>query len=203
MVEEKDEMITEAEKPERDMTPENETGSAAAEQKKGRSSGEVKKLKSELEGVKKKLEDAEAKLSEQTAEASDKYARLAAEYDNFRKRTQKDRENIYADAVADAVMGLVPVLDNLMYAEKFGASDSPEKFAEGVKMILSRLPETLEKMNVSVFGAAGEKFDPSLHNAVMHVEDDNFGENEIVDVLQCGYKYGDRVIRYAMVKVAN
>ena len=75
--------------------------------------------------------------------------------------------------------------------------------ADGLKMILSKLPETLEKMNITEFGAVGETFDPNLHNAVMHVDDDSYGEGEIVDVLQCGYKYGDKVLRYAMVKTAN
>ena len=198
MTEEKNDILTE------DETVKTAPDENAPKNKKDKSPGEVKKLKSELEGLKKKLEEAEEKLEAQTADAADKYARLAAEYDNFRKRTQKERENIYADAVADAVMGLVPVLDNLMYAEKFGNDPgNPEKFAEGVRLILSKLPETLEKMNVTVFGEAGEKFDPELHNAVMHTEDDSYGENEIADVLQCGYKYGDKVIRYAMVKVAN
>ena len=165
---------------------------------------ESKKLKAEIEALKTKLAEAEAKLEATQSEAADKYARLAAEYDNFRRRTQKEKEGIYAEAVASTVMGIVPVIDNLMYAEQFGGGkDNPEQFAEGVKLILSKLPETLEKMNVSVFGKPGDTFDPNLHNAIMHVDDDSLGEGEITDVLQCGYKYGDKVIRYAMVKVAN
>ncbi|MBR5447953.1 MAG: nucleotide exchange factor GrpE [Clostridia bacterium] len=165
---------------------------------------ESKKLKAEVEALKTKLAEAEAKLEATQSEAADKYARLAAEYDNFRRRTQKEKEGIYAEAVASTVMGIVPVIDNLMYAEQFGGGkDNPEQFAEGVKLILSKLPETLEKMNVSVFGKPGDTFDPNLHNAIMHVDDDSLGEGEITDVLQCGYKYGDKVIRYAMVKVAN
>lgn len=165
---------------------------------------EKSRLKNELESLRTKLKEAEEKLESMSAEAADKYARLAAEYDNFRRRSQKEREAVYSDAVADTVMGLVPVIDNLMYADKFGGGqDNPEKFAEGVRLILDKLPETLEKMNVSIFGEAGETFDPNLHNAVMHVEDESYGEGEIIDVLQCGYKCGEKVIRYAMVKVAN
>ncbi|MBR6808176.1 MAG: nucleotide exchange factor GrpE [Clostridia bacterium] len=172
--------------------------------KKQSKSSKDKKLKAELEALKAKLAEAEAKNASDAAEAADKYARLAAEYDNFRRRSQKEKEAVYGDAVAATVMGIVPIIDNLMYAEKFGGGeDNPEKFAEGVKLILGKVPETLEKMNVSVFGTPGETFDPNLHNAVMHVEDDSYGEGEIVDVLQCGYKYGDKVIRYAMVRVAN
>ena len=175
-----------------------------AQKKESKSSKETKKLKSELEALKTKLAEAEAKNVADAAEAADKYARLAAEYDNFRRRSQKEKEAVYGDAVAATVMGIVPIIDNLMYAEKFGGGDdNPEKFAEGVKLILGKVPETLEKLNVTVFGKAGETFDPNLHNAVMHVEDESYGEGEIVDVLQCGYKYGDKVIRYAMVRVAN
>ena len=144
-----------------------------------------KKLRAELEEARKKCADAEAK----SAELLDKYTRLAAEYDNFRKRSQKEKESVYGEAIEDAVKGLLPV--------------DPEKFAEGVRLILDKLPENLAKLNVKPFGAPGDTFDPNLHNAVMHEENDAYGEGEIIDVLQCGYLYGDRVIRYAMVKVAN
>lgn len=181
-----------------------ETEACAEETTEKKCRGEGKKLKAEIESLKARLAEAEKKAEADAAEAADKYARLAAEYENFRRRSKTEREAVYGDAVADTVMGIVPLIDNLMYAEKFGGgSDNPEKFAEGVKLILGKLPEILGKMNVSVFGEAGETFDPNLHNAVMHVEDESFGEGEITDVLQCGYKYGEKVIRYAMVKVAN
>jgi len=197
----------------KDMNTE-ETGDTAAEcaseceekaqKKESKSSKESKKLKAEIEALKAQLAEAEEKSAADAADAADKYARLAAEYDNFRRRSQKEKEGVYGDAVAATVMGIVPIIDNLMYAEKFGGGeDNPEKFAEGVKLILDKVPETLEKMNVSIFGKPGETFDPNLHNAIMHVEDENYGEGEIVDVLQCGYMYGDKVIRYAMVRVAN
>ena len=128
--------------------------------------------------------------------------RIAAEYDNFRKRTQKEREAVYGDAVADTVMGLIPLIDNLCYADKFGDAD-PDKFAEGVRLILNSLPEVLEKMDVHAFGEAGETFDPNIHNAVMHIDDDGYKDEEIVEVLKRGYRYKDKIIRHAMVKVAN
>lgn len=170
----------------------------SAEKGKKEKKPDVKKLKAELEETKKALEVEKQK----SAEATDKHMRLAAEYDNFRKRAQKEKESAYGEAVADTLTGLLPIIDNLQYASKYGDAD-PEKFAEGVKMILDKLPETLEKLHIKPVGAPGETFDPTYHNAVMHEENDAYGENEIVDVLQSGYLYEDRVIRYAMVKVAN
>lgn len=125
---------------------------------------------------------------------------MCAEYDNFRKRSQKEREGIYADAAADSLKELLPLIDNLERATQY---TNPEKVAEGVEMVLSTLPAVFEKLKVSSFGEAGETFDPNLHNAVMHVEDSEKGEGEITDVFQKGYKIGDKVVRYAMVKVAN
>ena len=201
MTEEKDMQVPEteetaAESEEIRDIPE-EAGEAEEKGKKDKKA-DVKKLKAELEEMKKALEAEQQKA----AEANDKYLRVCAEYDNFRKRTQKEKENTYAEAVADTVKGLLPVIDNLQYASKYGNAD-PEKFAEGVKLILDKLPETLEKMRIKPIGVPGEPFNPELHNAVMHEESDAFGENEIMDVLQSGYLYEDRVIRYAMVKVAN
>ncbi len=159
---------------------------------------ETKKLKAEVEQMKKSLADAE----KQKAETEDKYLRVMAEYDNFRKRSAAERKSVYGDAVADTLTGLLPIIDNLEIASKYSGGDS-EKVAEGVTMILSKLPDTLEKLNIKAFGQPGDTFDPAFHNAVMHVEDEEHGEGEIVEVLQTGYLYGDKVIRYAMVKVAN
>lgn len=175
-----------------------ETENESTEKLDRKDKKEVKKLKSELESANNALEEANKKLDEQ----NDKYLRLAAEYDNFRKRTQTERKNIYGDAVSDTLSGLLPIIDNLQIAAKYSADDS-EKLAEGLTLILSKLPETLEKLNIKAFGESGEAFDPTLHNAVMHIEDESYGEGEIVDVLQQGYMYGEKVIRYAMVKVAN
>lgn len=159
---------------------------------------DVKKLRAELAEVQKKLEAAEA----EAAETKDKYLRTLAEYDNFRKRSAKEREGIYADATADSVKGLLPLLDNLKQAQQYADGD-PAKVAEGVKMILSSVPDILGKMGVTEFGQAGETFDPAIHNAVMHVEDEEHGEGEILEVFQSGYRMGDKIIRYAMVRVAN
>ncbi len=195
-MEEKD-PVTEAEET---AVPETGETSAPEKEKKAHPKGaaDTKKLRSSLDAAEKKLVDAENKIEE----LNDRYLRVLAEYDNFRKRSQKDRELARGDAVADTLTGLLPIIDNLMYAQKYGGAD-PEKFAEGVKLILDSLPGTLEKMSVSVFGEAGETFDPEIHNAVMHVDDESYDEGEIVEVLQVGYKYKDKVIRHAMVKVAN
>ncbi len=159
---------------------------------------DAKKLKAELEALTKALEAEKARADE----ANDKYMRLAAEYDNFRKRSQKEKDAVYGDAMSDALKGIIPIIDNLQYAQKYQNGDR-EKFAEGVELILSKVPETLEKMNIKMFGEAGEQFNPEIHNAVFHVEDESYGENEIAEVLQVGYMHGEKVIRYAMVKVAN
>lgn len=171
---------------------------SAAEKSKKDTKSELKKLKAEQAELNKKLEE-EKKRAE---EINDKYLRVVAEYDNFRKRSAGERAQIYSDAVADTLSGLLPIIDNLQYAAKYSSGDA-EKVAEGLNLILGKLPETLEKLGISVFGVPGETFDPNLHNAILHVDDETLGEGEITDVLQCGYKYKDKVIRYAMVKVAN
>ena len=173
-----------------------ETAEPVKEEKTDKKSD--KKLKNELADMEKKLE-AEKKRAD---EMNDKYLRTAAEYENFRRRSAKERETVYGEAVNDTLTGLLPILDNLQYAAKFTDGDA-EKFVEGVKLILGKLPETLEKMNIKMFGEPGETFNPEIHNAVMHIDDENYGEGEITDVLQCGYMYGDKVLRYAMVRVAN
>lgn len=151
----------------------------------------------------KKARELEAKLAEleaAVAERDDKYLRLCAEYDNFRRRSQKERESVYSDAYADAINALLPVLDNLGRA--VGCED-PKALAEGLALILKSFEEGLTKLGIEEIKAMGESFDPARHYAVMHVDDENYGENEIVEVLQKGYTKGDKVIRYAVVKVAN
>lgn len=199
MEEEKKKDMTPEEEKEEKKEPGREEKSAVENEKKApKKNEESKKLRSKLDAAEKKIKE----LESAAAETDDRYKRVLAEYDNFRKRSQKEKETVYSDGVADAVMGLVPVFDNLMYAEKYTGAD-PDKFAEGVKLIIDSFPAALDKMGVTAFGEAGETFDPEIHNAVMHVEDDEHGEGEIVEVLQKGYKYRDRVIRHAMVKVAN
>ena len=168
-----------------------------AEEKTGKKDKKSKKdEKKELAETKKQLEEIQKKLTE----SDDKYMRVAAEYDNFRKRSAKELETRYADAYADALTQLLPVIDNIERASSYQESD---KVVEGIALILKNFPETLSKLGVEMFGEAGEVFDPTLHNAVMHVEDEEKQEGEIVAVLQRGYRRGDKIIRYAMVTVAN
>ena len=206
-----------ADAPEETKIPENETKPGDGEEKESGKAREIpdeegeneddgkKPKRSEFKKLKRELEDAKKSLDaaqKHAAELDERLLRLAAEYDNFRKRTQSERAQVYASAVSDTLGGILPIIDNLQYAAKYAGGD-PEKIAEGLSMILSKLPDTLEKLGIKAFGEPGDKFDPALHNAVMHVEDEEHGEGEIVEVLQQGYLYGDRVLRYAMVKTAN
>ena len=140
-------------------------------------------------------------LRKALADKEDQYLRLAAEYDNFRKRSQKEKEGIYQGAKSDAVAAFLPVYDNLDRALKQETAD--EAYKKGVEMTMTGLKEILAKLGVEEIPALGETFDPALHNAVMHVEDESAGENTVVDVFQAGFRLGDKVIRFAMVKVAN
>lgn len=156
----------------------------------------TRKLEAELLEAGKRLEEKEAAL----AELNDKYLRLAAEYDNFRRRTAQERDRIYDDAYSGALSAMFPVVDNL---ERAALYSDGESVAKGLAMILKSVEETLEKLGVTEIEAMGKTFDPQYHNAVLHVDDGAFGENEVVEVLQKGYQRGDRILRYAMVKVAN
>ncbi|MEG0754111.1 MAG: nucleotide exchange factor GrpE [Angelakisella sp.] len=144
---------------------------------------------------------AEEKLAAQLKEAEDRNLRLMAEFDNFRRRTMKEKETIYPDAVANTVKELLPVLDNFQRALEAPCQD--EEYRKGVEMTYKGLSETLEKMGLTQFAEAGETFDPNLHNAVMHIEDDALAKGVISQVFQRGYKIGDNVLRYAMVQTAN
>lgn len=135
------------------------------------------------------------------AQEHDQFLRLAAEYDNFRKRTQREKDGIYQDAVADTVKKFLPVYDNLERALHHETAD--EAYKKGVEMTLTELVKILDALGVKPFGEAGETFDPQRHNAVMHIEDESLGENVIAEVFQTGFAHGDKVIRFAMVKVAN
>ncbi len=140
-------------------------------------------------------------LKEKLAAEHDNFLRLAAEYDNFRKRTQKERESLYQDAKADTVGKFLPVFDNLQRAMAQETAD--EAYKKGVEMTMQGFQAILDALNVTVYGAPGEAFDPTFHNAVMHVDDEALGENTIAEVFQTGFRMGDKVIRHAMVKVAN
>lgn len=134
----------------------------------------------------------------QLAETADKYLRVLAEYDNFRKRSQKERDSIYGDAYVDCIKNMLPIIDNL---ERVLTLDGDERFMDGLKLIVNQTHDALNKMGVHEIEC--KTFDPNIHNAVMHIEDESYGEGEIVEVFQKGYIYGEKVIRYAMVKVAN
>ena len=142
-------------------------------------------------------EDWEAKYNE----LNDRYLRMAAEYDNFRKRSQREKDSLYTDARAETVEKFLPVYDNLERALKQETAD--DAFKKGVEMTMTQLTGVFEKLGVTAFGEAGESFDPAEHNAVMHCEDESAGENTIVEVFQKGFRVGDKIIRFAMVKVAN
>ena len=163
--------------------------------------GEKKDEKKDRKFGRKKEDERVAALEGEKAALNDKFLRLAAEYENFRRRSQKEKEALYGDIKADTVTKFLPVYDNLERALRQGTED--EAYRKGVEMIMSQFNATLEKLGVTPIECLGEKFDPSLHNAVMHVDDGEKGENEIVEVFQKGFKMGDKVIRFAMVKVAN
>lgn len=148
----------------------------------------------------KKLEEELAAANAKAEELNERYVRMLAEYDNFRKRSAKEREGIYSDAYMDALTGILPVLDNLERAE---GCDEAEALKKGLELTLKSFRDTLEQMGVKEIEAEGKPFDPNLHNAVMHIEDEAYGENEIVEVLMKGYQRDDKIIRYSMVKVAN
>jgi len=131
----------------------------------------------------------------------DSFLRLAADYDNFRKRTIKEKEASYGNGKADAVEKLLPVYDNLERALNQPTQD--EAYKKGVEMTMTQLVGIFAGLGVEIFGNVGDAFDPNLHNAVMHTEDETFGENTICQVFQKGFKIGEKIVRFAMVQVAN
>ena len=177
-------------------TVQNQQGQNPGSQGNGQGHGREKKLKAEVKKLSRELGETKAKYEE----VNDKYLRMAAEYDNYRKRTQKELEDRYTDAYADALAEFLPMADNLERAMTYKDSD---KFAEGIKIIVNQFNQTLEKLSIVPFGEVGEPFDPNIHNAIAKVEDESLGENVIAEVYLKGYKRGDKIIRCAMVKVAN
>jgi molecular chaperone GrpE len=190
-------------------TPAEETKAEAetekpADEDKGDKKNAKKSKKDEKSEKSEKSEskkEPEKKEDPAMAALNDKYLRLCAEYDNFRRRSQKEKDNLYGDVKADTLLKFLPVYDNLVRALNTPTED--EAFRKGVEMTMNQFNTTIEKLGVTRIDSLGEKFDPALHNAVMHVEDESKGENEIVEVFQEGFKLGDKVIRFAMVKVAN
>lgn len=176
-----------------------EAGDKAEETNQEAPAGEKKPGKKEAK--EKKKEAKRSPQEDELAALNDKYLRICAEYDNFRRRSQKEKEALYADIKADTVAKFLPVYDNLERA--LAQSTQDEAYRKGVEMIMTQFVTTLEKLGVSPVECLGEKFDPALHNAVMHAEDEEKGENEISEVFQKGFTLGDKVIRFAMVKVVN
>ena len=184
---------------ETEQVTEQETVEAenAPEEKASRSDKKKqKKADAQIAELEKQLEESKAEL----AAEKDKYMRMIAEYDNYRRRTAKEKDGIYADAYADALKGILPILDNLERA--VGVSEA-EALQKGLSMTLKGAEDALAKMGVTAFGEKGETFDPEKHNAVMHIEDEQYGESEITEVYQKGYAKGDKILRFAMVIVAN
>ena len=140
-------------------------------------------------------------LAAQLAQEQDKFLRLAAEYDNFRKRTVKEKENLYNDGKIDTIERFLGVYDNLERGLTQFQEDSAHR--QGMEMIIKQFLETLGKLGVTEMQALGQEFNPQFHNAVIHVEDESLGKNQVVEVFQKGFMLGDRVLRFATVKVAN
>ena len=141
-----------------------------------------------------------AKLEEDLQAQNDKYLRMAAEYDNFRRRAREEKTQTYNDALSDAVSSLLPILDNL---ERAALYEDGEKVKAGLEMTAKSVSVALGALGVEIYGEVGEVFDPNIHNAVMHIEDESLGEGVIVEVFQRGYRKGNKIIRFAMVKTAN
>lgn len=162
---------------------------------------EEKKEKKDKKPKKQKDNESD-KLKKELESQKDIYLRLAAEYDNYRKRTTNEKASIYSDATARAVTEILSVADSLEMAVK-SAENAPEEFKKGIELVAAQMENALTKLNVEKFCEIGDEFNPELHNAVSRIDDENLGENVVSQVLQRGYKIGDKIIRHAMVQVAN
>ena len=195
-----DETAAEAEDTEKESSKEEEEKEVpeaeASEEPETKDAKPEEKTKTSFFGKKKK-----DKFEQQVEELTDRLKRNMAEFDNFRKRTEKEKASMYVIGARDIVEKILPVVDNF----ERGLAQAPEEdaFADGMKMIYKQLMTALDEMGVKEIEAKGKEFDPNLHNAVMHVEDENAGTNEVVEVFQKGYTYKDFVVRHSMVKVAN
>ena len=185
----KDEAVSE-QVPEKELPAEEPKQNAGNAQEAKAEEAKKEEKPSELDAVK-----------EQLSKEHDGYLRLAAEYDNFRKRSQKEKDDLYTVIKAETVGKFLPVYDNLERALAQETAD--EAYKKGVEMTMNQLVKVMEGLGVTSFGEIGEAFDPARHNAVMHVEEEGLGENVIAEVFQKGFLVGEKVIRFAMVKVAN
>ena len=163
----------------------------------------MKKEKKQPETVEEEIvETAEEKLQKELDEKNEQFLRLCAEYDNFRKRSQKEKQDIYTSSQAELIKELLPVFDNFDRAAN-NKDANTEDYKKGIDLIFNQFGEILKKLGVESYGERGDEFDPNIHNAVMTVEDDELGENVVASVFSKGYKFGDRIIREAVVQVAN
>ena len=177
--------------------PETEAAEAAAVEEEVETAANTEEVSDGTSELETKLAESEKAL----AEKDKQYQYLAAEYDNFRRRSAKEKTDAYSNAKADAAQAFLPVFDNLQRA--LAAPCTDEAYAKGVEMTMTQLRQVLEKLGITEIDAQNQPFDPNLHTAVMHVDDDSVGESTVVEVFQSGFKMGDKVIRFAMVKVAN
>lgn len=175
----------------------NETKCSQQNEEVSEAENEEAKAVEEENSSDKIIEELNGKL----LEANDKLLRTVAEYDNFRKRSQKEKESIYADSKTDVISKLLPVIDNFERAA--AATSDFENYKKGIDMTVKQLLDVLSSLGVEAFGEKGEVFDPNIHNGVMHTENEELGENTISEVYMKGYKMGDRVVRHATVIVAN
>ena len=187
--------------PQEQPKPEKTTAASAAEDTAApEEAAQVPEVEETFTVTRQQMEQFES-LAKLLSDGNDKYLRLAAEYDNYRKRTTKEKEGIYADAKMDTVKPFLDVADNLDRAVSQFEEGDPHR--QGMELICKQFAAVLEKLGVTEIAALGQPFDPEKHNAVMHIDDENYAENTVAEVFQKGYQMGDRVVRFAMVKVAN
>ena len=197
-------MSDEIKQPEAEETAETSETEVEQETAAAEEQAEKKSRKKKEKGItftREQVEQMELAVK-QLESVKDQYTRLGAEYDNYRKRTTKEKDNIYQDAKADTIKAFLAVYDNLERAAAAeGGEDSPHK--KGLEMIFAQFKDILAKQGVTEIEAKGQPFDPEKHNAVMHIDDENYGENEVAQVFQAGFAMGDKIIRHAIVQVAN
>ena len=197
-------MSEENKQPLEQEVPENQEAQAEVEQEAAQEPEKAEKKTKKKKGytfTKEQVEQMELAVK-QLETTKDQFTRLTAEYDNYRKRTTKEKDNIYQDAKADTIKAFLDVYDNLERAVATGGDEeSPHK--KGLEMIFQQYKTILEKLGVTEIEAKGQQFDPEKMNAVMHIDDEAYGENEVTQVFQAGFQMGDKVIRYAIVQVAN
>ncbi len=185
------------------MSEEKKTEDISEETAAQQPAEEIKEEKKEKKKTKKDKNAEKIKeLEDALAEEKDKRMRLAAEYDNYRKRTSNEKLSIYDDATAKTIEEILPVADSLTMALQ-NVKDAPEEFRKGIELVANQFKASLDKLNVEAFCEVGDDFDPNLHNAVAKIESEELGKNKIAAVFQKGYKKGEKIIRHAMVQVAN